>query len=159
KSELSARPLGRVQLERRGLLRTYAFALRAAVILISFGLVAALAFRTWSEQQRQSVELRNRLAEATASLEQERNKSAQLSEQIAGLAQQQGPIPVFPLVITRGGPDGPGSRINSITPPQTGWVIFLLELPDVPRIETYKVVVRDSKGMVVSDISGMKSTS
>jgi tetrahydromethanopterin S-methyltransferase subunit F len=32
-------------------------------------------------------------------------------------------------------------------------------LPDVPRIDTYKMVVRDSNGMLVSDISGVKSTS
>ena len=159
KSELIARPLNTVQLERRSPFRTYAFALIAAAILISIGLLAALAFRTWSEQQRQSVELRNRLAEAAASLEQERNKSAQLNAQIAALAQQQGTVPVFPLVITRGGPDTPGSAVNSIALPQTGWVIFLLELPDVPRIEVYKAVVRDSKGMLVSDISGMKSPS
>jgi type II secretory pathway pseudopilin PulG len=159
KSELIARPLNTVQLERRSPFRTYTFALIAAAILIPIGLLAALAFRTWSEQQRQSVELRNRLAEAAASLEQERNKSAQLNAQIATLAQQQGTVPVFPLVITRGGPDTPGSAVNSIALPQTGWVIFLLELPDVPRIEVYKAVVRDSKGMLVSDISGMKSTS
>jgi hypothetical protein len=159
KSELIARPLNTVQLKRRSPFRTYAFALIAAAILISIGLLAALAFRTWSEQQRQSVELRNRLAEAAASLEQERNKSAQLNAQIAALAQQQGTVPVFPLVITRGGSDTPGSALNSIALPQTGWIIFLLELPDVPRIETYKAVVRDSKGMLVSDISGMKSPS
>jgi hypothetical protein len=39
------------------------------------------------------------------------------------------------------------------------WVILLLELPDVPAIKTYRTVVRDSKGMLVSDISGMTSTS
>jgi hypothetical protein len=160
KSEIIERPFNTVQPKRRSpSFRKYAFALTAAAILISIGVAAALGFRSWSEQQRESVELRNRLAEAAASLEQERNKSAQLNAQIATLAQQQGTVPVFPLVITRGGPDTPGSAVNSIALPQTGWIIFLLELPDVPRIEVYKAVVRDSKGMLVSDISGMKSTS
>jgi len=160
KSELIARPLNTVQPERRSSFRTYAFTLAAGVIVISIGLVTALAFRAWSEQKRESLELRNRLAEATASLEQERTKGAQLNAQIAALAQQQGAVPVFPLVITRGGPDTPGSADNSIALPATAnRVIFLLELPDVPRIDTYKMVVRDSNGMLVSDISGVKSTS
>jgi hypothetical protein len=159
KNELIARPLTTVHSGGRSPFRTYGFALTAAAILISLGLLSALAFRTWSEERRQSAELRNRLAAATASLELERNKSAQLNAQMAALAQQQGTVPVFPLVITRGDSDTPGSAVNSIALPQTGWIIFLLELPDVPRIETYKAVVRDSKGIVVSDISGLKSTS
>jgi tetrahydromethanopterin S-methyltransferase subunit F len=158
KNELIARPTT-IHSARRSPFRTYGFALAAAAILISLGLLAVLAFRTWSEEQRQSAELRNRLAVATASLEQERNKSAQLNTQIAALAQQQGTVPVFPLVITRGASDTPGSALNSIVLPQAGWIIFLLDLPDVPRIETYKAVVRDSKGILVSDISGLKSTS
>jgi hypothetical protein len=159
KNELIARPLTTIHSPGRSPFRTYGFALAAAAILISLGLLAALAFRTWSEEQRQSAELKNRLAVATASLEQERNKSAQLNAQIAALGQQQGTVPVFPLVITRGGSDTPGSALNSIAVPQTGWIIFILELPDVPQIETYKAVVRDSKGMVLSDVSGLKSTS
>ena len=159
KNELIARPLATIHSAGRSPFRTYGFALAAAAILISLGLLAALAFRTWSEEQRESAELRNRLGVATASLEQERNKSAQLNAQLAALAQQQGTVPVFPLVITRGGSDTPGSTLNSIVLPQAGWMIFLLELPDVPRIESYKAVVRDSKGILVSDISGLKSTS
>jgi hypothetical protein len=159
KNELMARPLTTIHSTGRSPFRTYGFALAAAAILISLGLLAALAFRTWSEEQRESAELRNRLGVATASLEQERNKSAQLNAQLAALAQQQGTVPVFPLVITRGGSDTPGSTLNSIVLPQAGWMIFLLELPDVPRIESYKAVVRDSKGILVSDISGLKSTS
>jgi hypothetical protein len=159
KNELMARPLTTIHSTGRSPFRTYGFALAAAAILISLGLLAALAFRTWSEEQRESAELRNRLGVATASLEQERNKGAQLNAQLAALAQQQGTVPVFPLVITRGGSDTPGSTLNSIVLPQAGWMIFLLELPDVPRIESYKAVVRDSKGILVSDISGLKSTS
>jgi hypothetical protein len=75
KSEIIERPFNTVQPKRRSpSFRKYAFALTAAAILISIGVAAALGFRSWSEQQRESVELRNRLAEAAASLEQEKQK-------------------------------------------------------------------------------------
>src|SRR5262249_33920651 len=129
------------------------------VILICIGLAATFIVRLWAEQ-RESTELRTRLAEANAALQQEKNKSGQLNDQIAALTQQHATIPVFQLVITRGGAGAASPSVNSITLSQTqNWIILLLELPDVPGIVRYRAVVRDSRGMLVSDMSDLRSTS
>src|SRR5262249_4765388 len=79
-------------------------------------------------------------------------------DRVAALTQQQSAVPVFPLVITR---SAIGSRyLNSVVISQTqNWIILLLELPDVPGIVSYRAVVRDSRGILVSDVSGLKSAS
>src|SRR5262245_53417213 len=79
KSDLIARPL-KVPAERLGgYFRTYARVAAAAVILICIGLAATFIVRLWAEQ-RESTELRTRLAEANAALQQEKNKSGQLND-------------------------------------------------------------------------------
>src|SRR5262245_6551369 len=134
KSDLIARPFNAAPAERPVTsFRTHAVAFVAALVLLSVGLTAMVTFRMWREQQRQSVELQTRLAEANASLEQEKSKSAELNDRVAALTQQQSAVPVFPLVITR---SAIGSRyLNSVVISQTqNWIILLLELPDVPGI-------------------------
>ena len=139
--------------------RRFAFASAVAVFLIATGLAATFALR-WSEERRQLLEVRTRLAEATAILEKERNKNAQLSNEIAALTEQQVNVPVFPLVVTRSGLDSSASPTNRIQLPRSpSWLILSLELPDVPAIDTYKATVRDSQGRALLDFASLKSNS
>ncbi|HYR87680.1 MAG TPA: hypothetical protein VE422_26590 [Terriglobia bacterium] len=131
-------------------LRTYAFATAAAAILIFAGLLAT----------RELLDLRNRLSQASASLEQERNKNAALNDQIAATAQPQATALVFPLVITRGGPDNATPPVNRVVLPETpGWLVLSLDLPDTSTFERHRAVLRDSRGTVLSDLSNLKSSS
>jgi len=162
KNELMPRPLFETSSQQsRALFRKYVYAFAGLAILISLGL--GLAWRAWSQQRRESavlMELRNRLAAESTSLEQEKSRNAELSNQIAALSRQQVSPPVFPLVITRGIADSGGSSVNSILLPQSpGWLILLLELPPHPSAQSYRATFRDSRGTLVSDLSGLKSIS
>jgi type II secretory pathway pseudopilin PulG len=156
KSELTSRAFRTASQESGSFFRRHAFVFASLAILISLALGVGSAWRTWSEERTQ---LRSRLAAETASLEQEKNRSAQLNDQIAALSRQQISPSVFPLVVTRGVPNGDRSSINTVVLPQSpSWFILLLELPATPSVESYKATFRDSRGTVVTEISGLKST-
>ncbi len=123
------------------------------------GAVAALLFAAgplvWSVRNLRGAERRiNGLSAEIARLNEDSRRAAAETGQLRGelsrnAAPSSGSVPIFSLLLTRGGEDSTVNRVRAVN---SGWLVLSLEYVPDPAVKSYRARIEDAQGKTVATV-------